>query len=183
MKEKQKKTPQGFEKLDGLCGAYRDARSAVSDRVRLLQHRRLRYTRRLIPGLKKRIAAMAESRKAIRSYLADHPEQFDKPRTRTLGGIRVGWRKMPGMVVIPDPDRTVDLIRRKLSKDQQKALLVVKTTIAKAALRSLSTAELASVGVSIVSVADRPVVTQPGDGIDKLAAAFLADHEEEGDQP
>ena len=179
MKEQQKKTPKGFEKLDGLCGAYRDARSAVSDRVRLLKKREFKYTHRLIPGLKKRIAAQAQARNAISSYLADHPEQFDKPRTRTLGGIRVGWRKMPGVVVIPDPKRTVDLIRKKLSKDQQKALLVVRTTITKAALRSLSTAELASVGVSIVSVADRPVITQPGDGIDKMAAAFLADHEED----
>ena len=176
--KRKKRTPKDFEALEALCGLYRDARADVAERVRLLRARQRKYTRRLIPGLRARVSAQALAGKEIREHLLAHRERFRRPRTRVLAGIRVGWRKRPGRLVIPDPVRTVELIREKLSEDRQKALLVVTTRIAKPALRTLSAAEMASVGVSLVAVADEPVITVPGDGLDRTVSALLADHEE-----
>ena len=178
-KTKTKKPPEGFEALADLCRLYQLAREDVAERVRLLKQRRIRYTRRLIPGLRSRIETQALARAEIREHLIANREQFRRPRTRVLAGVRVGWRKRPGRLVIPDQKRTVELIRERLSERQQDALLTVRTTISKPALKRLSAADMAAIGVSLVAVADEPAITMPGDGLDKLASAYLADHEEE----
>ena len=179
--KKTKKTPPGLGALEDLCGLYRDARADVAERVRLLRERRIRYTRRLIPGLRSRVGAQALARSEIREWLLAHREAFRRPRTRVLAGVRVGWRKRPGRLVIPDQKRTVELIRKKLTDDQQRALLTVRVAISKPALRKLAAKDMAAVGVSIVEVADEPVITMPGDGLDKSVAGLLADHGEAED--
>lgn len=179
MKKTKKRIPKGFEVLADRCKEFAAARERVSERMDEIRARRVRYTKRLMPGLRDRVAEVGEARDRIREWLEDHRDLFEKPRTRTLAGCKVGWRKKPGQLLIPDPDRTIRLIRRKLSADQQQVLLCTKTTILKPALKKLSASELASVGVSTVAVDDEQVIAFPKDRLDALVDAMLAAFEED----
>ena len=172
-----KRTPTGFEVLAGLCQAFAGARDRVSERMERIRERRVKYTNRLIPGLRTRVAELGEARDRVREYLEEHREQFRKPRTRALAGCKVGWRKKPGRLVVADEARTIQLIRMRMP-ERAKALVQVRTSLNKAALKKLPAAELASVGASIVAVDDVPVIAMPKDSLDALVDALLADFEE-----
>ena len=176
--KKPKRIPKGFETLAGLCKAFVGARKRVSEQVEKIRERKIKYTKRLMPGLCDRVAERGEARDRVREYLEENRSQFDKPRTRALSGCRVGWRKKPGQLLIPDEARTVELIREKLPAGKQAVLLCATTKIVKPALKKLGAAELASVGVSIVAVDDEAVITVPKDGLDALIDALLSDFEE-----
>ena len=175
--KKPKRIPKGLEALERLCRAFAGARDRVSARMERIRQRRVKYTNRLIPGLRTRVAELGEARDRVREYLAEHRDQFERPRTRALAGCRVGWRKKPGRLVVADEARTIQLIRMRMP-ERAKALVQVRTSLNKAALKKLPAAELASVGASIVAVDDVPVVSVPKDGLDALVDALLADFEE-----
>ena len=177
-KAKEKRIPKGFEALAGLCKAFAGARDRVSRRMEKIRKRRIKYTHRLIPGLRDRVAGLDEAKGLVREYLDEHRDQFGKPRTRFLAGCKVGWRKKPGQLLIPDEARTIELIREKLPAGKQAVLLCTTTKIVKPALKKLGAAELASVGASIVKVDDEIVINVPKDGLDALVDALLADFEE-----
>ena len=170
-KAKEKRVPKGFEALAGLCQAFVGARKRVSEQVEKIRERKIKYTKRLMPGLCDRVAERGEARDRVREYLGEHRDQFSRPRTRALAGCRVGWRKKPGRLVIPDAARTIELIREKLPASQQAVLLCTTTKIVKPALKKLSAAELASVGASIVAVDDEPVIAVPKDSLNALVDA------------
>ena len=172
-----KRIPKGFEVLAELCQGFFAARDRVSEQVEKIRERRIKYTKRLIPGLRERVAELGEARDRIREYLEEHRGQFERPRTRTLHGCKVGWRKKPGKLVIADEARTIQLIRLRLP-EQARTLLQVKTTVNKAALKKLPAAELASVGAAIAAVDDEKVVSFPKDSLAKLVDALLEDFEE-----
>ena len=176
--KKQKRIPKGFEALEGLCKAFAGARDRVAGRMERIRERRVKYTNRLIPGLCTRVAELGEARDRVREYLEEHRGQFSKPRTRALAGCKVGWRKKPGQLLIPDEARTIELIRGKLPAGKQAVLLCTTTKIVKPALRKLGAAELASVGASIVAVDDEAVIAVPKDRLDALVDALLAEFEE-----
>ena len=173
-----KRIPKGFEVLAGLCQGFSDARDRVARRMEKIRKRRIKYTHRLIPGLRDRVAELDEAKGLVREYLDEYRDQFARPRTRTLSGCKVGWRKKPGQLLIPDEARTIELIREKLPAGKQAVLLCTTTKIVKPALKKLGAAELASVGASIAKVDDVPVVNVPKDGLDALVDALLADFEE-----
>ena len=173
-----KRIPKGFEVLAGLCQGFSDARDRVSKRMEKIRKRRIKYTHRLIPGLRERVAGLDEAKGLVREYLEEHRDQFEKPCTRALAGCKVGWRKKPGQLLVPDEARTIELIREKLPAGKQAVLLCTTTKIVKPALKKLGAAELASVGASIAKVDDEAVIKVPKDTLDKLVDALLADFEE-----
>ena len=176
MKGKTKNIPGGFQVLWNYCRDYCDARDRVSERVEQIRQRRHKYTKRLMPGLRKRVAELDEAKDRIREYLEVNPQQFVRPRTRALAGCRVGYRKRPGQIEI-DPVRAIPRIRE-LMPQREKDLVRVKETLVKPALKNLSAAELAAIGGSVVEVDDEIVIKVPKDSLDQLVDALLADFEE-----
>ena len=171
MNGKAKKIPKGFALLWRYCRDYYDARDRVSERVEEIRQRRIKYTRRLMPGLHARLAELDEAKDRIREYLEANPQQFVRPRTRALAGCRVGYRKRPGQIEI-DPERAIKRIRE-LMPQREKDLVRTKETLVKPALRNLSAAELAALGGRMVEVDDEVVIAVPKDTLAKLVDALL----------
>ena len=78
-KAKEKRTPQGFEALAGLCKAFVGTRKRVSEQVEKIRERKVKYTKRLMPGLCDRVAERGEARDRVREYLEENRGQFDRP--------------------------------------------------------------------------------------------------------
>ena len=150
-----------------------DALRAIADEVRGAQRAAVRRRKR---ALRARASKAAAARQALRAAIAAAPELFARPRTRTLEGIRVGYRKLPGRIACDEP-RAIARIRERMP-DRADELVRTRESLDRAALRRLDAVELAAIGVELVAVDDEIVLGASGDDLDRMVDALLADGEE-----
>lgn len=151
--------------------AAREATEALAEDIRALQRKALRGRLR---ALRSRIAEQAESEEALRAAIRARPDLFVSPRTVTVDGIRFGLRKQPGAVALGDESQAIGRLRKRLP-DRAEALIRVRETLDRAALRKLPAAELAQIGVTIEKATDEVTVAAGRDDLDKVVAALLDD--------
>ena len=168
-----------MSEITQLCKSYADARdrlSAVSDEIRAMRRAAVRSRLR---GLKSRVAEVSAAREVLRHAIEGSPQLFARPRTVAIEGIKVGYRKRPGMVEC-DPTRTINLIKDKLPK-RAAELIKVREVLDKSALKKLEARELATIGAAVVMVDDEVVVQAASDDLDKLVDALLSDDDDDDD--
>ncbi|TXF11904.1 host-nuclease inhibitor Gam family protein [Pelomicrobium methylotrophicum] len=165
-----------FSDIERLTRAYADARSELSERVQALQDELEAARRRRLRGIKEAVARAADAHAALKAAIESAPELFQKPRTVTISGIVVGYRKMRGELSWDDPASVVRLIRRHYP-DRADALIKVTEVPVKSALAQLTAAELRRIGVHVLEAGDQ-VLIKPADGdVDKVVDALLRDAE------
>ena len=124
------------------------------------------------PTLLRRTRAAAAARDELEAALAAAPELFRRPRTRLLSGIRVGWRRPPARVEIPDEQHTVTAIRRRFGASSGQYLRE-KVSVARGAVRGLPARVLAALGVTVTEPDDAPTVVPADSDLERTAAALL----------
>ena len=174
---KRTEIPAPLEPLAALCAEVAAARGRLSERLDQIRARREKYSRRLLPGLGERSAALSAALDTVIDWIDDHRDLFVRPRTRELAGVKVGLRKLPGRYVIADEAATVRLIREKLPA-RAATLVQVRETVVREPLKTLTAAELAAVGIALEHPDDEVVVRTPKDDLEKLVDALLAEFEE-----
>ena len=166
-----------MREISRLCKNYADACDGLEELI----HEIRTDQRRAVRTKMRRLVTVADHKKKaedeLRSALEDAPELFEKPRTRAIEGIKVGYRKLPGKAVVEDEERLVELIRKKLP-DREDALVRTKVTVDKAALKNLTVRQLASIGVTLSEDTDEIVIQAAQTDLDKLVAVLFADDEE-----
>lgn len=132
--------------------------------------------RRKLPGIRSAAAHLAEARATLAALIEAHPDAFEKPRTMTISGIKLGLQKQKGKIVIPDKERTVAAIRRHLP-DRADDLVRTKEEPITSALNNLTVAELKKIGCIVTEDTDAILIKSTADALDKIVAALLADAE------
>lgn len=161
-----------LDEITRLCRVYADARNRLADLVDGVKEERRRAVRARIRSIRSGTAAVAAAKSNLEQALRDGKPLFDRPRTRALEEVVVGWRKLPGRLEIPDEERTI----AKMERNPALASLVqVKKTIDKAALRHLDARTLAAVGASLTDTTDDVVIKVAHGDVDKLVEALLDD--------
>lgn len=164
--------------IEQLTRAYADARGVLSERVAALQQEMEAARRRRLRGIREAAARAADARGALHAAVEGAPELFERPRTVTIAGIKIGWQKGRGEIVWDDAERVVALINRHLTEQADVLIRVTEMPI-KSALAQLSAADLRRIGVTVVETGDQ-VVIRPVDGeIDRLVDALLREAAEE----
>ena len=170
---KTPKIPAGYERIAELAKVYFEAHGSLCERVDEIRERQLKAGKRLLPGLKKRIAAASAARDELRAAVEADPGLWAKPRTRALHGVKVGKRQLPGALEI-DEAAAPGLIKRCLP-EKYSTLVKVETKLVKRAVANLKPAELARIGGQIAELGDETVIAIPKSAIDKLVEALLED--------
>ena len=165
-----------LEGIAGLCKSYAAARERLADTTEAIRADQRQALRRRLRGLKARVAEVSVARDRLREAIEDNPELFERPRTRALEGIKVGYRKQPGRIEC-DEERVIARIR-KLHPDREADLVRVRESLVRSALKNLDAKTLASIGVTVVQVDDQIVIAAADDDLDKLVDALLSDEEE-----
>lgn len=158
--------------IDSLAAEYEKLRKILAERVASLETELAELQRRRLPGIKSAAALCKLAQDELRAAVEAAPELFIKPRTFTLHGIKVGFAKGKGKIVIEDLARTVALIRKHLP-DQAEVLIVVTEAIAKKAVANLPAGDLKRVGILIEETGDQSVVTAADTHVDKLVSKLL----------
>lgn len=156
---------------------YADARAVLTGRVQALQAQIERLRAEHINGIRAAVREAADAHDALRGLVEAHPECFTKPKTLTISGIRVGYMKQKGQVVIEDEAAVIGRIRKLLPADQAELLIRVRESVHKPAVYDLTAGDLKRLGITVTADEDA-VVIKPVDGeVDKLVNALLADAE------
>lgn len=164
--------PRLDEIIDGEVQALALARANLGTLVHALQCGLDALKADHMAGIREAIDEAGAAWQALEAQIKANPLLFVKPRTAVAHAIKFGLAKGQGSMEIPDPEKTLLLIRKHLP-EQAQALIDVKETPRKEALEKLAAADLKRIAVHVVSAGDR-VVIKPADGeIDKLVKALV----------
>lgn len=151
--------------------AAREATEALADNIRATQRKALSGRLR---ALRSRIAEQAAAEDALRAAIRARPDLFVRPRTLAVDGIRFGLRKQPGSVVLGDEAQAIRRLRTHFP-DRAEALVLVRESLDRKALRRLPAAALAQIGVTIENATDEVAIAAAPSDLDRYVAALLDD--------
>lgn len=164
--------------LERRAKAVADTRAVVGEIVQSLNDGIDALKRDHMRALKAAINAAAEQHDKLKALIEASPELFVKPRTVVMHGIKLGYRKGTGGLVLDDEEQVVKLIRRHFAEQFD---VLVKTTEkpVKSTLSSLTVAELKKLGVTVESTGDVVFIAPTDSAVDKLVKALLKSATEE----
>lgn len=161
-----------MDQIETCARAYARERKTLGERVQRLEDEKTALARKYLPGIKLAAGRAQAAHDTLGAAIADNPELFVKPRTITIDGVKLGLAKGKGNIVIHDEPATIRLIRRHMP-EQADALIRVKESVIKPALKNLTSSEARKVGVEIIDTGDEIVIRCPEDEVDKLVAKLL----------
>ncbi len=167
--------PVSMEEIVTLARTFAAARAtteALAEEIKALQRKALGGRLR---ALRSRIAEQSASEDALRTAILARPDLFVSPRTIAVDGIRFGLRKQPGTISLTDEAQTIRRLRARFP-DQAEALIRVKETLDRSALRKLPAGELAQLGITITKASDEVTIVAAQGDLDRVVAALLDDH-------
>lgn len=125
-----------------------------------------------LPMIRRQVAATKASRHLLAEMVRDHPHLFQRPKTREMHGIRVGYRKGRDRVLWPEEAELVRRVRAVLGPKTARALIEVRERVNRAAVTPDIRAQLDIA----VAKGDDQLLVEPLDGeVDKLIGALLGD--------
>ncbi len=170
-----------LETIESLAREFAVRRGALVELVNELNNEMDRVKRKYLAAIRKSVAAAKDAESRLSATVEASPEQFVKPKTLVLHGIKVGFAKGKGRIEYEDEELVVARIERIFAGDEDTlaVLLKVKKTPRKEGLETLDVATLKRLGVTVIDAGDQVVVRATDGEVDKLVAALLKDTEEE----
>jgi len=166
-----------LNEIEKLTETYAKARSRVADLLAALEAEQLALVRRELPGIRKAVAATADHHAALRSAIEAEPELFEKPRSYTFSGVKVGRQTQRGKVKIDDEQKTIERIRRQLPEEQAVLLVTVRESVHKPSVADLKAADLKRLGIRIEGDTENTVIKPQDSDVDKAVNALLKQFE------
>lgn len=167
-----KESPPEITALDPLARQYADAQMDLDSLTNDLRVEIDAAVRRRWPELKRATTRAAERFEALYAAVREARSAFEKPKTRILHGVRVGYQKAQDTVQVMDADNTCALIKKVLP-DQQDVLISTTERPVMDAVKQLSDDELKSIGCRRVIGKDEAVAKFADTDLDKVVAALM----------
>jgi hypothetical protein len=167
-----------MNEIETLTKNFSDARKTLSDRVQGYEDEKQVVLRTHLRGIKQAVKVAAEKQSLLKAALEESPELFTKPRSVIFHGVKIGYQKGKGEIVIENPEQTIKLIKRNFP-DEWTLYIEVKEKPMPSTLKNLSVADLKKIGVTVIETGDQIVIKTTDSEIDKLVNALLKDEEME----
>lgn len=163
-----------MQDIETRAKVFASARDELANRLQDLRDEQEGAKRRRLQGIKNSLARFTAAHADLKDAVESSPELFDKPRTRMLHGIKVGYVKQRGKLEIDDTDTVLRLIRKHFP-DQADTLIKTTETPVRAALANLTVADLKRLGVRVAADVDTIVIKPADSELDKLIDALISD--------
>lgn len=173
--------PTDLETIERAAQGYADARAVLGAAVTALQDAVEKVRRAHLPAIREALVTAQSKRYQLSVLIADARPLFEKRRTRTIAGIKLGFQKQRGKVEIADEAKTIERIRALLPADQAELLIRVRENVHKPAVYDLMASDLKRLGIAIGDDTDVIVLKPADDALDRLLAELLPDTEAMGD--
>ena len=97
---------------------------------------------------------------ALEEMVRDHPELFEKPKTRIVNNVKFGFRKIPDTVGFDDVNTVASLIKQHLG-EKSEVLVKYSPKISKSGLKNLTEKERDLVDVYEIPGRNEFVLSRP----------------------
>lgn len=158
--------------IDQHARQYADAQMALDSLTNDLRRQIDQVVREHWPRLRAATTRAAERYEALYALVSESRDAFDKPKTRILHGVRVGFRKSKDSVQILNAENTVALIKRHLA-DQADVLISTTERPVQSAIEQLEPDDLKLIGCKRVTGGDEPVAAIAETELDKVVQALM----------
>jgi len=161
-----------MQEVEGLVEKYAARSEALAGSVSAFREELGALEKKYFGRLRKLAIARQEMQDAIVAAIDESPELFDKPRSVTMHGTKVGLRKGSGKMSIEDEELVVKLIHRHFPERAELLIQTVEKPV-RSALAQLSVAELKRVAVTVEETGDVPFVKSVDTEIEKAIKALV----------
>lgn len=130
-----------------------------------------------LPAIRRQVGVVARREAELTALVEQHPEQFEKPATLVLHGVKVGYSTSVGALAFDDEATVIRLIETRMA-DRVDELVRVERSLNKDAVKRLDEKEQKLIGCRIDG-AGRVVLVKRAAGeldkmVDRLKAALVA---------
>lgn len=165
--------------IEEKAGVYAEAVATLNETLRVMDEEIAAVRERYTKVMTEQVTHYTDARMALEGAILESPENFVKPKTLVIAGVKVGFRKSAGRVVIENEANTIALIRKKLAQKSD-VLIATKEFVLKDAVKALDGKEIAAIGVTITADTDEVVIKSEASDIEKLIEAYIR---ESGEKP
>lgn len=165
-----------MDEIERLTAVYSDTREALKAELDALQAEIDALRRAAMPTIRSLVRDAQDARDDLAAAIEAAADLFERPRTRTFHGVRVGIMKGKGGIRIDDPARTVALIEKHYPDLADQLIKVTKRPIKKA-IETLDARALKRIGAEIEDATDQIVIKPTDSEVDKLVAALLEEED------
>ena len=169
-----------MKEIEAATLLYATKRAALAGVATAYMHELEAVRQRYVAQLRGTVGAAKAAHAQLGSLLQASPELFERPRSVVFNGIKVGYQKEKGRMVIEDEAKTVLLIEKHFPEKADVLINTTKTP-AKKALEQLTAAELKRLAVEVTGDTDMCYAKDTAADVEKLIGAFLKDKEFEAD--
>jgi hypothetical protein len=164
--------------IETLTKAYAYSRSQLSSKVQDMREELAVIEKKHIAGIKRLVAIAKTYESQLHNAIEDSPHLFEKPKSKILYGIRIGFQKQKGSISWADDDIVIKLIRKHFP-EMEDILIKTEEKPLKDALGKLPAQDLKKLGVEITDAGDEVIIRPTDTDVDKLVKALLKEKEEE----
>ena len=166
-------TPSAQVEIEGLAANYAKRRAQLGDVLAEYNAEALALHRRFRRRIVEASGTAAGALDALRAKVDAHRDLFEKPKTWTLHGIKLGLQKGKGSLDWDDSDALVARIRKQFPEDEAALLIRVKEEPIADALKELDAKSLARLGVRVEETGEVVVVRAVDGDVEKLLKTLL----------
>lgn len=163
-----------IDEIEAKAKALASARAELSERVGRIRDEQDAIKRRLLTGVRNALARARDAYDALHAAIEAHPELFEKPKTRTLHGVRLGYMKQRGKLQWEDDRGLIDGLRKLLGEEADGYIRTTEKPIA-SRLQDLPARDLRRVGITVTDDTDVIVIKTADDALDKFIDALIGD--------
>lgn len=163
-----------MEQIEVAAKKFSEARTALVLACSAMQVDLQGVKAKHIEKIKSAVAVAKSQHAEVAKLVQRSPGLFTKPRSVVLHGVKLGYEKAKGQLLIADPAKTIELIK-KFFKPQKDILINTKETPVKKALSQLTADDLKKLAVEVTADGDVVFVKDQAAEVDKLVGAFLAE--------
>lgn len=164
--------------IEVLTKDYSESYSKLSDKVRDLNDEIDAAKRKHMRYIKSYAEDALEKKSKLSNAIDASKDLFDKPKSIVIHGMKIGFQKGKGKIVIPDEEKTILLIKKNLP-EQADILIKSEEKLVKPALNNLTAGDLKKVGLNLVESTDEVLIKPTGSDIDKIVSALLKEDPKE----
>lgn len=166
-----------MQEIQTLTSEFAAVRRQLVDKCAALQAEIDAVRRAVIPTIRELVTDVADARDRLHAAIESAPHLFSRRRTVTINGVRVGYVKQRGTVVIEDEEAVIKRIRSLLPEEQAELLIRVRESVHKPAVYDLTAADLKRLGITVTETEDAVLIKPVDSEVDKIVAALLQEAE------
>jgi arsenate reductase-like glutaredoxin family protein len=164
--------PETLKPIQAAAEKAANARQALAEELAELEAAQRAIQKQHQRAINHYAQKYADANATLRNLVEGSPQLFQRPKTQTLHGVKLGFKKSQGKIEFPNQSKSVGLIKKHLP-ELADTLIDRTEKPSKAAAKNLQVGQLKKIGGQVVEGEDKVVVSYPENDLSKMIDAVM----------